>query len=350
METKPGPAGGRWALARTVLVHLGLWLGFAALLLLPEGGRTDAPPLWPNRVLYVLELFVLAAPPVYVHFWLFERYYLRGRRLLHLALLCATILGWAVAFGPISRLWSGMSAGLVPRLSVIIILVVLSAAFRLLAIVGRQRALIEETRARQLQAELELLKAQVHPHFLFNTLNNLFGLARKGDPAAADGIARLAHLLRYAIYESSADRVDLEREVEQIRRLVDLERLRFSPDDDIEVTLAVGDDLSGARVPPMLLVPLVENAFKHGIRRSAPSFVRVALSATNGTVHFTVENSLHGQRAVVGEQAGGGIGLQNVRRRLELMCPGAYDLRVGASDGVFRAELSLAATSTGGAR
>jgi len=337
---------GRPTAIRTVLIHAGLWIAFVVLLTLPEGSRQGGPPPWSERAGYALVVLAFTLPPVYLHFALFERYYLRGRYLRHFILFGAITLGWAAAFHAISGMWMDRRAGIGYLVATILVVVFIGTAIKVLGGAGRQRLLLEQTRAKHLQAELDLLRAQVHPHFLFNTLNNLFGLARKGDPAAADGIARLSHLLRYMIYESNVDRVDLDKELEQIRRLIELEKLRFSSGDDIEVTLTVDPDLSSARVPPMLLIPLVENAFKHGIRRSAPSFVRMALSADEGSLHFTVENSLHPPRAGVGDQESG-IGLQNLRRRLELLYPGAHQLTVGESGGLFRAELRLSEASRG---
>ena len=338
-----------WAAARTVMVHAGLWTGFALLLILPEGSRAGGPPPWAERVAYALGILCLTAPPAYAHFVLLERCLLRGRHALHVGLLAVMTVAWAALAGAVFQVWTGRQPGIVYLAAIILPVVLISSALKVLGEVGRQRTLIEETRAKQLQAELDLLKAQVHPHFLFNTLNNLFGLARHGAPAAADGIARLSHLLRYMIYESSRERVELEREVEQIRRLIALEKLRFAATDDIHVTLDVDADLSDVTVAPMLLVPFVENAFKHGIRRSAPSFVRVALSTEAQSVRFIVENSLHALRAATGDEPRG-IGLQNVRRRLALLYPGAHDLVIGEAGGVFRVDLKLDDVSQGGRR
>lgn len=325
---------------RAAVLHLGVWVAFAALVAVTEGGR-EAPRPVPARLAYALSLVLLTAPPVYAHYALFERCYLRGRYLAHVALLFAVVLGWAAVYERASALLSWPSAGRYGALVPTILLVVLfSSGIRMLGLVGRQRAQIQEMRARNLQAELDLLKAQVHPHFLFNTLNNLFGLARRGDPAAADGIAQLSHLLRHLIYESGADRVELAKEADQIRRLVELEKLRFSADDPVEVTLAIDAGAADARIAPMLLLPLVENAFKHGIRRSAPSFVRVSLAAEAGTIRFAVENSLHAPRAGLADQPPG-IGLHNLRRRLELLYPGAHTLELGEAAGAFRAALTL---------
>ena len=200
---------------RTTLVHLGVWAAFAALVVVTEGGRA-APRAMSARLAYALSLVLLTAPPVYAHFALFDRYFLRGRYVAHVGLLAAVVLAWAVIFDMASALLSGPIVGQYAALVPTILLVVLfSTGIRMLGLVGRQHAQIQEMRARNLQAELDLLKAQVHPHFLFNTLNNLFGLARQGAPAAADGIAQLSHLLRYLIHESRAERVELAKEADQ---------------------------------------------------------------------------------------------------------------------------------------
>ena len=331
------------------MVHAGLWSGFALLLILPEGSRPGGPPPWAERVAYALGILCLTLPPAYAHFVLVERCLLRGRYALHVALLAVMTVAWAALAGAALQSWTGRQMSVAYLAAMILPVVLFSSAIKVLGEVGRQRLLIEETRARQLQAELDLLKAQVHPHFLFNTLNNLFGLARHGAPAAADGIARLSHLLRYMIYESNGERVELEKEVEQIRRLIDLEKLRFAATDDIQVTLDVDPDLSDVSVAPMLLVPFVENAFKHGIRRSAPSFVRVSVTTEARSIRFTVENSLHPPRAgAAGEPRG--TGLQNVRRRLDLLYPGAHDLIAGEAGGVFRVDSRLDGPTAGGRR
>ena len=141
----------------------------------------------------------------------------------------------------------------------------------------RQRLQLQEITAKQLQTELALLKAQINPHFMFNTLNNLYAMAlRQEDPATAQGIAKLSHLMRYVIYESDVDRIELGREVEQIRSFIELQKLRFSEEDNIRIEFETDGDMDKAVIAPMLLLPFVENAFKHGIRLSSPSHVSPA--------------------------------------------------------------------------
>jgi LytS/YehU family sensor histidine kinase len=204
----------------------------------------------------------------------------------------------------------------------------------------RQRFLLQEIQAKQVETELDLLKTQIHPHFLFNTLNNLFGMARKGDAATADGISRLSHLMRYMIYDSSVDKIDLEKEIDQIQRLIELHKLRFAAEDDIAIDFKIEGKTEDIRIPPMLLIPFVENAFKHGISLKQPSFVRMALVSGIGGLQFSVENSVH-PRTRDDEDPVAGVGLQNVRRRLELLYPDSHELAVRITDTSYAVELRI---------
>jgi len=135
------------------------------------------------------------------------------------------------------------------------------------------------------------------------------------DPATAQGIAKLAHLMRYVIYESDVDRIELGREVEQIRSFIELQKLCFSEEDSIRIDFEISGDLGKSAIAPMLLLPFVENAFKHGIRLSRPSHVSMDLTVNDGTIRFTVENSLHG-KAERSSDSDSALGLRNVKRRL----------------------------------
>lgn len=182
--------------------------------------------------------------------------------------------------------------------------------------------------------ELELLKAQVNPHFLFNTLNNIYSLAYQKAPSTADAILKLSLLLRYQLYETNSHVVPLEREVEHVDHLLDLHRLRLT--DSSLLTFQVNGDVSGLSVPPMLLMPMVENMFKHGLT-TAP--MHVQLQKENGALTFSTKN-----RVKAGDShkdTFGGIGLQNLRRRLELLYPNAYTFTTQQQEQDFIATLTL---------
>lgn len=185
-------------------------------------------------------------------------------------------------------------------------------------------------------AELAFLKTQINPHFLYNTLNMLYGLAYGVDKALAGGLLKLSELMRYMLRDTPDGRVDLSEEVEYLENFLDLYRLRYPG--RLHATLAVAGEPAGHRVAPLLLIPFVENAFKHGVLDDPATPVRLLLTLTPGAVEFTVENQRHDYQT----DTSSGIGLANLRRRLELLYPGRYTWQVGPAGAQFRAQLRLA--------
>jgi two-component system LytT family sensor kinase len=208
------------------------------------------------------------------------------------------------------------------------------------AIWGGEEALRRERENRQLTtekraAELAFLKTQINPHFLFNTLNMLYGLAYGVDKTLAGGLLKLSSLLRYMLRDTPDGLVDLAEEVEYLDNFLDLYRLRYPGRLYAELTV-VGDP-TRYRVAPLLLIPLVENAFKHGVLDDPAAPVHMRLALGSGVVEFTVENQPHAY--LTGSDSG--IGLPNLHRRLELLYPRRYAWQVGLVGGQFRAYLRL---------
>lgn len=202
----------------------------------------------------------------------------------------------------------------------------------------RLRAQLVEER---LSAELNYLKAQVHPHFLFNTLNNLYALAaRENSPALTDGIAGLAGLLRYVIYDCQAAYVPLSKEVQFLNSIVEMQNLRLDEQDDVMVALNVSGPYQDKKIAPLLLAPFVENAFKHGIRYGHSAFVKIELAVEGPFLHFKVVNT-NFSRPGGQSSSKGGIGLDNVRRRLSLLYPDRHQLVLDAQENTFTAYLQL---------
>jgi len=187
------------------------------------------------------------------------------------------------------------------------------------------------------QAELNFLKSQTNPHFLFNTLNNIYSLARDKSDLAPESILRLSQILRFMLYETSGDYISIEQELKIISDYISLERLRY----DESLRINTNHDVEDVKqaIPPLLLIPLVENAFKHGVSetRDLP-FIDIHLSVKNRQLCFVVKNSSE----TVAEHDGvkENIGLSNLRRQLELLYKD-YRLDVGQSDGVFTAALKI---------
>ncbi len=327
------------AFASRPAIHVYLWLAFFLFIALTATSKEGSTSL-AFRMTEGLRWAGFALPPVYLHLWMFERLFHRRRSLAYAVLLPVLVFGYPHLFQAAASLLGVRRTGTAVYVVILLLLLLVSTAAKILNDSARERALLLEARAKQAQTELDLLKAQVHPHFLFNTLNNLYGMASRGDAATADGIARLSHLMRYMIEDGSADFVGLDKEIEQIRRLIELEKLRFAPEDEVEIGLVVEGETAAVRVPPMLLVPFVENAFKHGVRLGGRSFIRIRVSAGRDGLLFSVRNSVHPggpPQSALGE----GLGLRNITRRLELLYPGAHALSVRQEGGEFRVELTL---------
>jgi sensor histidine kinase YesM len=324
-------------LTSRIALHIYFWLFVLGFFCFASFGKDGS---WNPNPKIALHVFATTFLPVYAHFYLFEKFFYTRRYLLYalLLLLVVVINGYFA-----SMLWESSSMGRgVSLLSVSVttcIFIAGTTGLKLLRKDIRNRMQLQELKAKQLQTELHLLKSQINPHFLFNTLNNLFGMARKQDPGTADGIAHLSHLMRYMIYDGTVEKIELDKEVEQIQRIVELQRLRFSSSDPIQMEFTTEGDLQSFRVPPMILIPFVENAFKHGIEFNIPSFVRIHLTVLEHQMEFSVENSVH--RAPTEPGSHNGIGLQNVKRQLEILYPGTHELRIDQEPRKYTIHLTI---------
>ncbi|WP_187632093.1 sensor histidine kinase [Hymenobacter lutimineralis] len=190
-----------------------------------------------------------------------------------------------------------------------------------------------------LALQMEQLKAQLQPHFLFNTLNSIYGLSLAGSPETPRFILLLSELMRYVLYDSGKASIDLAEEVAFLENYFELEQRKYA---GARVQFRAVGDVRSVQVPPLLLLPLVENSFKHGRHHfSDDASVAATLTATPGRLHFLIENDMLPEAPAASPKRNGGIGLQNIRQRLELYYPGAYTLQLSEQDGRYRAELTL---------
>ncbi|WP_019946251.1 sensor histidine kinase [Hymenobacter aerophilus] len=202
-----------------------------------------------------------------------------------------------------------------------------------------------ELERQQLLTELAMLKTQINPHFLFNTLNNIYSLTSRKSDKAPEAVLRLAEIMRYLLYESSTDTVPLSRELAHLRSFLDLQRLRLPASAQEAIVLEVeGSDTECAHpIAPLLLLPLVENAFKHGDLAARPVSVHIALHlAPDGQLRFSVLNHVapaDAERPLPKQP--GGVGLANLRRRLALLYPNRYTLDVQTTAEQHRVTLVL---------
>lgn len=197
----------------------------------------------------------------------------------------------------------------------------------------------QQLKQEKLIAELEFLKAQVNPHFLFNVLNMAYASAcSSGDDKTADIIEKLANLMRYMLYESNVDKIELTREINYLESFVHLQKNRLSTEVLPIINLHTNGDFTGCRIAPLLLVPFVENAFKHGIRMGRPSSISIILSVEKDTLFFRVENTIANLKK--NEQVGG-IGLKNVKKRLDLLYTNEHALEIVEDEEIHIVTLTL---------
>jgi two-component system, LytTR family, sensor kinase len=188
------------------------------------------------------------------------------------------------------------------------------------------------------QNELSALKAQINPHFLFNNLNTIYSLASKNDKRTKEIILQLSDFLRYVLYDTASEYIPLEKEVEIIRAYVELQKARVNPDITL-VRLAVEGDFANTRIAPLLLLPLAENCFKHGKGKNTGK-IEIFIGLKGNLFIFRTENTI-ALREKNGETENGGIGIDNVEKRLNLIYPDRYSLRYSEKEGVFRLELQI---------
>ncbi|CAM2068145.1 Histidine kinase [Sulfidibacter corallicola] len=190
-------------------------------------------------------------------------------------------------------------------------------------------------------AELAQLKHQVNPHFLFNTLNNLYALAaREGAEQTAEAIMKLAGMMRYMLHEVGRDMLPLESELAYLRTYIDLQKMRIPANRDVTIELEVTGDPHPVSVPPMMMITLVENAFKHGVSFKRPSAILMDLTVEGGRAIFRVRNRMHAPKEILDREPGG-FGLANLAQRLAWYAEGPAGLDYGERDGWFEATLVL---------
>ncbi|MEZ0610811.1 sensor histidine kinase [Fibrella sp. WM1] len=191
-------------------------------------------------------------------------------------------------------------------------------------------------------AELSSLRAQINPHFLFNALNSLYATALKEKAdKTADGIQKLGDMMRFMLQENNRDRIPLDKEIEYLRNYIEIQRMRIDESHDIAIRVTIQEPSRSLSIAPMLLTPFVENAFKHGISLRHPSWITVTLTLDDTQLYFKVHNSRHPKPQNDPEAVHTGVGLANVRKRLELIYPGQHQLVIQQSDQDYFVALTL---------
>jgi two-component system LytT family sensor kinase len=190
-----------------------------------------------------------------------------------------------------------------------------------------------ELKTQTMQSELKFLRSQINPHFLFNTLNNLYALTLKKSDDAPEIVLKLSEMMRYMLYECNERRVPLSKEIAYMRNYID---------NQVDINMNIDGDVYNQTIAPLLLIPFIENSFKHGLNSQIKhGYVNIDLVLTNDHLNFTIKNSKRSNEPRINYKKSGGIGLVNVKRRLNLIYPDQYNLKIKNEPNNYTVTLDL---------
>ena len=217
-------------------------------------------------------------------------------------------------------------------------LVIAGASFKLMFDQINLQKKMAELGKEKAEAELNFLKSQINPHFLFNSLNSVYFLIDKNNPDARQALHTFSDMLRYQLYEANGEKIPIEKEIGYLQDYVHLQQLR--KDENYRVQFNCSRDVKNFSIEPLLLIPFVENAFKH-ISHNAKggNFVKLDMTRNNGYFEFVAENSC--EKGGYTTEQHGGIGMNNVRRRLVLLYPDTHQLKIDDNGNTFKINLKL---------
>ena len=319
-----------------IIVHIFFWLIFTVFVIILSQIYLQARPdsALSQHFAYLVFLEVIMA--LILFYITFLGIPLARRNKKSFIILAAIILFILAFFAfPATRhgLWETLSS-LIPH----IIVIFLAVVFRKFSDSIRLEKEKQELLLQNAKSELALLKMDVSPHFLFNTLNNIDYLINHDVKKASDSISKLGDMLRYMIYDSKAENIPLSREVEHIEDYIELIRLRTAGTNYLNYSLR--GHPGHLRIAPMLFVPLIENAYKHTSKKEGENIISIALDIDEKNISFTINNEFDNSAKPV-DQSGKGIGLNLVKRRLELIYPENATIKISQDKNRFNVELKI---------
>ena len=235
------------------------------------------------------------------------------------------------------NMWIGFFSGFLMFLVLNCMVAAIALAIRHVIRTRQIKQQLKDEKAKNTEAELAWLKNQINPHFLFNTLNNISSLTQIDPDAAQDAIEQLSDLLRYAMYETNKKMVPIQGEVEFMRNYISLMKLRCNEKTTVNYQLSIVN--YQLEVAPLLFISLIENAFKHGVSSSRPSKIDIRLEQTDDRLVFTCDNTNYPKDDA--DRSGSGIGLENTRRRLDLMYADRYTWEQSLQGDIYHVRITL---------
>lgn len=332
--------------ARRVVYHSILWMIYiTVMLIINYSGPDNLRITLTNVLIHVVFLVAL----VYINLYYFIPQYLSKKQILSYFLLLAFATIVATPLELICLFWN-MSGYNEARLYLIqnqsmhfLFMFFITSSSTVLKIAKEwllQERIKKDLENKNLQSELSFLKSQINPHFLFNTLNSLYALTLKKSDKAPEIVLRLSEMMRYMLYESNEKKVDLQREVQYIENYLELERIRYGDKAEISFEYS-GESSEKYKVPPLLFIPFLENAFKHGLSNSlSEGYVRANMLVAEGEIQFDIVNS-KSKDPKDERYYQGGIGLTNIKRRLDLIFGKYYDLKIKDEENAYNVSLNI---------
>lgn len=328
---------------RLVLIHIGAWIGFVVLLFVLFGIPINDPEITMRTLLATIPLIML----FYSNTSFFIPKLLARKRVVPYIL---TVIGAVVLVILVthwiertfnqefyeSRDWY---PGIVTSRAILhsLLILTISGSLKMTKEWFRNERLKNEMEKEKMASELAMLKSQINPHFLFNNLNNIYSLAIRKSEVAPKAIVMLSEMMRYMLYDSTAEQISLSKEVEHLHNYIDLQKLRLK--DHKQVCFSHKGDLETRKIEPMLLEPFVENAFKHGDIFRQGGNIHIDLKVVGSQLEFKVKNTFTRNGHVKDKHSG--IGLANIRKRLEMLYPERHRLGITEKDAQFLVDLKL---------
>ena len=330
---------------KRILFQVALWLIFALFIMNSQVGATTF--MLETLSLFICQCFIVILTVTY----LAPKFLFKKKHLLFIGLSIILTIGCAflitVSF-PLPEVPVIVPENnlLPPRLPSRIInhSLMLGFSFILATVIESVYYAIEKeketikNKSEQLETELKLLKSQINPHFLFNALNNIYSLSATNSPKTQESISYLSEMLRYVLYDCEQDLVTIDKEMNYINNYIELFNLKSSR--PFNITTNFNIDSNSIQLAPMLLIPFIENAFKHSsIEKQKDSFITIYLKSEANIINFSIKNSI--PKAPKEKDAVGGIGLENVKKRLRILYPEKHQLQINNNNVVFDVNLQL---------
>lgn len=332
------------------LLHAAYWILITAFFIYEKKYMIVKAGLPSFAACIIIRIALLIAIAYINLHYLLPKYLLTGRYWRYFLFVLLSVAGYLLlqalfdiilygyVLGPMRRInfWETVSYNFFSTLWYIGIVV----AFKLSIDWYEQKRILQRVAFEKLQAEVNYLRAQVNPHFLFNVLNNLYSLTLKKSDKAPDVVLKLSTMMEYMLYDSDEEQVSLEKEIAYLQNYIALEQLRYG--ENVAIHFDIKGEAGTQLIAPLLFLPLVENAFKHSVSKTSGRInLNITMNITESSVFFNIENDKPTSALAGIAKTKGGIGLHNLRQRLELLYPGKHVFDIKDDKDKFTATLQI---------